>query len=104
MTRFRKSSKQTIALLSVLLDQPRCWRHGYDLSRETKLKSGSLYPILMRLCDRELLDSKWEPSPKTGAPPRHMYRLSDKGLQFAREQIEECPDKATFNKGLGNPV
>ena len=104
MTRTRKSSKQTLILLSVMLDQPRSWRHGYDLSRETNLKSGTLYPILMRLCDREMLDSKWEPSPKLGLPPRHMYRLATKGAQFAREQLDDCSDKGIFDKELGNLV
>lgn len=104
MTRIRKSSKQTLNLLSVLLDDPRSWRHGYDLSKKANLKSGTLYPILMRLCDRELLDSKWEPSPKLGLPPRHMYRLTTNGVQFAGEQLEDCSDKGFFNKELGNPV
>ena len=104
MTRFRRSSKQTLALFAVLLDQPRSWRHGYDLSRETNLKSGTLYPILMRLSDRELLDSKWEPSEEYGRPPRHMYRLTKKGLAFAKDQLAQCSEKENPLEGLGNPT
>jgi DNA-binding PadR family transcriptional regulator len=104
MAQFRRSSKQTLILLSVLLDQPRSWRHGYDLSRETNLKSGTLYPILIRLCDREMLDSKWETSEEIGRPPRHMYRLTNKGLMFAKEQLAHCSDKGILVKELGNPV
>ena len=104
MTRFRRSSKQTLILLSVLLDQPRSWRHGYDLSRETNLKSGTLYPILIRLCDREMLDSKWEASEKIGPPPRHMYRLTNQGLTFAKEQLAHCSDKGSLVKELGDPA
>ena len=33
------------------------WRYGYDLGKETGLKSGSLYPILIRLADRGLLET-----------------------------------------------
>ena len=40
------------------------------------LRSGSLYPILVRLCDRGLLEAKWEESPAAGRPPRHLYRLT----------------------------
>jgi PadR family transcriptional regulator, regulatory protein PadR len=83
----RKCSDQTLAVLAALAAQPRSWRHGYDLCSETGLKSGTLYPILMRLSDRELLDSKWMPHEPTGRPPRHMYRLTAKGLACAREQL-----------------
>jgi PadR family transcriptional regulator PadR len=87
MTRDRKCSDQTLALLAALVEQPGTWRHGYDLSSETDLKSGTLYPILMRLSDRRLLDSKWKPHERAGRPPRHMYRLTAQGIAFAREQL-----------------
>jgi PadR family transcriptional regulator, regulatory protein PadR len=92
MTRTRRFSGQTLALLAVLLEQPRTWRHGYDLSRDTGLKSGTLYPILMRLCDRNLLESKWQPSLEPGRPPRHMYRLTPPGCALAREQLAAPSD------------
>jgi PadR family transcriptional regulator PadR len=87
MTRGRKPSNQTLQLLSALSAQPRQWTHGYDLSIATGLKSGTLYPILMRLSDRELLEHKWQDSPDPGRPPRHMYRLTAAGLGFARQQL-----------------
>jgi PadR family transcriptional regulator PadR len=34
---------------------PAVWRYGYDLCQQLGLKAGSMYPILMRLADRELL-------------------------------------------------
>jgi len=70
MTRTRRSSGQTLSLLRGLLDRPRKWRHGYDLSQDTGLPSGTLYPILVRLADRGLLEAKWEPAPDPGRPPR----------------------------------
>ncbi|MGA3157002.1 MAG: PadR family transcriptional regulator [Steroidobacteraceae bacterium] len=87
MKRERRPSSQTAALLAALLDQPKTWRHGYDLSTDTQLKSGTLYPLLMRLSDRGLLDSKWEPAEMPGRPPRHMYRLTSLGTAYAREQL-----------------
>ena len=80
-----KLSPQTLLILEVFLDQPAEWKYGYDLSRLTGLKSGTLYPILMRLADRKLLDTSWEAS-EPGKPPRHMYRFTPEGMQFAREQ------------------
>ena len=61
------------------------WRYGYELGEQVGLKSGSLYPILMRLADRDLLHTNWEPNPPTGRPPRHLYRLSPLGLALAVE-------------------
>jgi DNA-binding PadR family transcriptional regulator len=87
MVRNRQCSPQTYALLAVLLQRPSSWRYGYDLSTETELKSGTLYPILMRLCDRGLLDSKWADSPERGRPPRHMYRLTTAGSVYAKQQL-----------------
>jgi PadR family transcriptional regulator PadR len=83
----RKFSEQTLALLAVLIEQPRKWRHGYDLSRDTGLRSGTLYPILIRLCDRGLLESKWEAPSEPGRPPRHIYKLTVSGGALAKEQL-----------------
>ena len=52
MPRRTAFSAQTVALLVALAARPQDWRHGYDLARETGLKSGTLYPILVRLADR----------------------------------------------------
>jgi PadR family transcriptional regulator, regulatory protein PadR len=59
------------------------WRHGYELGVETGLKAGSLYPILVRLADRGLLEAAWEQSPPQGRPARHMYRLTPEGQELA---------------------
>ena len=101
MTRDRKCSRQTLVLLAALMEQPRSWRHGYDLSNETGLKSGTLYPVLMRLSDRGLLDSKWQPSELAGRPPRRMYRLTTKGAAFAKKELAACDQTMIVTKPLG---
>jgi PadR family transcriptional regulator, regulatory protein PadR len=88
MTLARKCSRQTLALLSALMEQPRTWQHGYELSKATGLKSGTLYPILIRLSDEGLLDSRWKDAERPGRPPRHVYRLTSTGLALASEQVE----------------
>lgn len=77
-------SPQTLRVLEEFLTRAQEWKYGYDISRSTGLKSGTLYPILMRLADRRLLETAWEAS-EAGKPPRHMYRLTSQGLEFARE-------------------
>jgi PadR family transcriptional regulator len=81
----RSFSPQTSKVLEALGEQPAEWRYGYELGLEVGLKSGSLYPILMRLSDSGLLESRWEDHPPTGRPPRHLYRLDADGLRVAAE-------------------
>ena len=83
MPRNRAPSPQTLQVLRALAADPARWRHGYDLSAETGLKAGSLYPILVRLADRGLLDATWEDPLPQGRPPRHLYRLTLAGLELA---------------------
>ena len=88
MQRIRRSSGQTLNLLRALMDEPRKWHHGYELSKATELLSGTLYPILMRLSERGFLEHKWVETQEPGRPPRHVYRLTAKGVKHAEEQFE----------------
>lgn len=86
MIRRRRCSEQTSALLGALLEAPGSWHYGYELSKETGLKSGTLYPLLMRLHDAGWLEAQWEPAREGGRPPRHVYRLTRQGVAWAKEQ------------------
>src|SRR5271170_3096434 len=79
-----RRSPQTGLVLAELLRTPLDWRYGYDISRNTGLKSGTLYPILMRLAEHRLLETAWETT-EAGRPPRHMYKLTHDGLRYARQ-------------------
>src|ERR1700742_4151821 len=81
MQRNRPPSPQMIRVLRALAADPARWRYGYDLVTEVHLKSGSLYPILVRLADRGLLETSWAPSVGS-RPPRHLYRLTGAGREF----------------------
>lgn len=81
----RRPSSQTLRVLQTLADRPQHWRYGYELGQEIGLKSGSLYPILMRLSDRGWLESRWETAVVPGRPPRHLYRLTPSGEALAAE-------------------
>jgi PadR family transcriptional regulator, regulatory protein PadR len=72
-------------VLGALHSHPAHWRHGYDISRETGLASGTLYPILGRLADRGWLETRWEQDPPEGRPRRHLYRLTADGAARAAE-------------------
>src|SRR5271154_99292 len=76
-------SPQTLRVLERFVESPTAWRYGYELSRETGLKSGTLYPILMRLAKYSLLETKWVTT-EDGVPPRHTYRLTPNGVELVR--------------------
>jgi len=87
MPRIPHTSPQTLALFEALLADPQRWRYGYDLSKQTTLASGTLYPILMRLTEQKLLETEWEPSDEPGRPPRHIYRLTTDGAALAQQRL-----------------
>ncbi|MGJ6965895.1 PadR family transcriptional regulator [Streptosporangium sp. G11] len=89
MTRERRPSAQTRKVLLALAEAPAVWRYGYELCQVLGLKAGSMYPILMRLADRGLLETTWESEAPPGRPPRHLYRLTGPGRVLAAELAAE---------------
>jgi len=84
-------SAQTLAVLADLCSTPSRWRHGYGIARDTGLKSGTLYPILIRLADRGLVEARWEDEQPTGRPRRHLYRLTPDGVAAAAAALAQAP-------------
>jgi DNA-binding PadR family transcriptional regulator len=85
MTRSRRPSAQATAVVLALAEQPTAWRYGYELCQQLGIKPGSMYPILMRLADRGLLETSWDTAGPAGRPPRHLYRLTGSGRALATE-------------------
>lgn len=94
MPRPPNRSKTTIQLLQQLLLKPAQWHYGYELSTSTGIKSGTLYPMLIRLHESGLLEADWQASAVTGAPPRHVYRLSAAGVTLARNLTSPSPQRS----------
>ena len=87
MTRNRRPSPQTVAVLRALAEDPERWHYGYDLCGRLGMPAGSMYPILIRLADRGLLETGWESERVAGRPPRHLYRLTGTGRAYATEAL-----------------
>jgi PadR family transcriptional regulator PadR len=81
--RSKHLSAQTRSVLVALAAEPGRQRHGYELAKETGLKSGTLYPILIRLAERGLVVACWEEEQPAGRPRRHLYRLTEQGVLAA---------------------
>ena len=87
MTSSSGFSAQTLSVLAALCGEPSQWQHGYALAKQTGLKSGTLYPILIRLADRGLVEACWQDEPQPGRPRRHLYRLTAAGLASATQAL-----------------
>ena len=95
----RRPSPQTIAVLSALADGSETWSYGYELCRSLGLKAGTVYPILIRLAERGMVETAWEIEAPPGRPARHLYRLSSAGAELAAElRRNESTVRATFTE------
>jgi DNA-binding PadR family transcriptional regulator len=83
MSRQPNTSPQTLRVLRLLLEEPTAWHYGYEISQRTGLKSGTLYPILIRLADQGWLETRWAENVRQGRPARHTYRLTQVGSKQA---------------------
>ncbi len=88
-----KATRSTLKVLEAFLEDPTEERHGFDLLGPTGLKSGSLYPILIRLHKHGLLQRRWEGKDGPGAR-RRLYMLTAEGEPVARRLVAEAKAKA----------
>jgi DNA-binding PadR family transcriptional regulator len=100
MTRARSLSAATRSVLAILAEVSPQWSHGYDLCRTTGIRSGTLYPLLIRLESQGHLEAEWLPA-ETGRPPRHAYRLTPAGHRLA---AENPPSTARATSPEGQPA
>ena len=90
MARRSGFSAQTLSVLAALEADPAAWLHGYLIAKQTGLKSGTLYQILIRLAERRLIEARWEDEQPAGRPRRHLYRLTGEGLAVARSALADA--------------
>lgn len=95
MSRTRALSPHARTVLAVLLDAGGQWSHGYGLAQVANVKTGTLYPLLIRLETQGYLEAEWQQPAEGGRPPRHAYRLTASGVQLARANPPGQTKKAT---------
>ena len=86
-----RTSGALLKVLATFMDGPSEERYGLELIRATRLKSGTLYPLLERLEAAGWLASRWdEPGQShSGGPRRRFYRLTGEGIARAQETLVE---------------
>jgi PadR family transcriptional regulator, regulatory protein PadR len=69
-----------LKVLDVFLDAQGDEIYGLELIRATRIKSGTLYPLLERLLENGWLEARWEDAPgDPKGPRRRYYRLTGVG-------------------------
>jgi DNA-binding PadR family transcriptional regulator len=94
---------QTQAVLAVLLERE-TW--GFELSKESGLPAGTIYPILRRLTAAGWVTSRWEApeaSQEVGRPPRRYYALTTEGRARATNALTEAATHRSRLTGLLSP-
>ena len=74
-----KPIRMTYASAMVLQALDRGSRHGFDIIDATRLRSGTVYPLLRRFEDASLVRSEWEDveiARGENRPPRKYYELT----------------------------
>lgn len=72
-------------ILSLLKDKDCYTSEILDMLKDAKLLvvEGTIYPLLTRLKNDDLLSYRWEES--TSGPPRKYYKLTEQGESFLKE-------------------
>jgi DNA-binding PadR family transcriptional regulator len=86
----RSLSWSTRQVLSELLTHSEgCY--GYELSKRTGVRSGTLYPTLARLAEAGLTTSYFEDDAEPpGRPRRRYHKLTGEGVLVARDAAREA--------------
>jgi len=83
MVRSRSLSAPARNVLAIMAGAGARWWHGYELCQQAGIKSGTLYPLLIRLEAQHYLEAEWQQPAEAGRPPRHAYRLTAAGRVLA---------------------
>ncbi len=82
-------SHQAKMILQAFLDTPSERRYGYELRQITGLTTGTMYPLLDRLCREGWLRDSWEEIDERteGRRRRRYYILTADGKRASREAV-----------------
>lgn len=87
MSKATRITKQTEQILEAILTDPTADWWGSKIAPIAGLKSGTLYPALMRMERLGWLSARWEEidPAEQGRPRRRLYRITGKGEAVAQE-------------------
>jgi PadR family transcriptional regulator PadR len=88
-------------VLAALLAEPGGEHYGLQLMQQTRIASGTLYPILARLQAAGWLTARWEEEDPAdaGRPVRRYYQLTAEGAEKARVALAELHAQTSIATG-----
>ena len=91
MVKELRLTTQAIKVLGELICRPTAELSGAEIAKRTKLASGTLYPILLRLEDAGWLQSRWEAEDPAvlGRPRRRFYKITAYGAKSVRVAMRD---------------
>lgn len=89
-------TKQSLAILGSFFGKLPFELSGAEIARTTRLKSGTMYPILARLGGAGYLSNRWEEGDPSilGRPRRRYYRIMPEGEAAFRKAMAEIREYA----------
>jgi PadR family transcriptional regulator PadR len=106
----RRITRQTEQIFEVLMSDPRREWSGSQIAPATGIKTGTLYPALLRMERFGWLSWSWEDEVRAGAegrPRRRFYRLTGEGERVAEKIASEAEARGRRRKrrqGTVNPA
>ena len=104
-----KPIRMTYASAMVLQALDRGSRHGFDIIDATRLRSGTVYPLLRRFEDANLVRSEWEDveiARGENRPPRKYYELTGAAqpmLDLARSRYPTLTRTSDMTEAANQP-
>lgn len=101
-----KISGKTFEILLFLSATPQNEFSGYELGKKLSIASGTLYPLLVKLGEGGLLESRWEtgdPS-ELGRPRRRYYKISGLGVNALAEKMRNLGGRFEPIAGIGGAL
>jgi PadR family transcriptional regulator PadR len=94
-------TRQLLAVLAALADDPSREWYGLELMQTAHLSSGTLYPILHRLVSDGWLVRTREAPSENGGSRRRLYKLTGVGARCAAEVLTA---RSTSERRPGAPL
>ena len=73
-----RRTRALVKVAAALMADPDGRHWGYQLWRQSGVRSGVMYPVLYRMLDQGWLSDGWEDQPG-GRPARRYYEITDTG-------------------------
>ena len=90
----------TLKVLKLFLDQDTEPQYGVEITKQTRVQAGTLYPILIRLERNGWLTSDWEDIDpvSAGRGPRRYYVLTEMGRENTKTEFETLAEQLLEQK------